>query len=240
MRRSWAAKLSSCSCQPFRSAAPMSHDGHEAATWASRKGFNGDAMPPVFPRLSDSQRMARLGSRQHGHPQLWHRIPEFVDIETRAKAELTWPALACEYRPDDLAKLAPTALDCLNPDGDFQPTWIEPGAAPEHRYAGHRRHEPDQPAILTPRARATTTRSSRKWPRPHVQPRRFESLVSAAPRHRPPSREPSSRASATTTPSAWPPRPAGLRHPRSTQRTTGLPSSSPRLCKNSKLALAKR
>ena len=48
-----------------------------------------------------------------------HRLPDFVDIETRAKAEAQLARLAGEHRPDELAKLADKLTDCLNPDGDF-------------------------------------------------------------------------------------------------------------------------
>jgi hypothetical protein len=49
----------------------------------------------------------------------WQRLPDFVDVETRAKAETQLARLAGEHRPDELAKLADTLSDCLNPDGDF-------------------------------------------------------------------------------------------------------------------------
>ncbi len=48
-----------------------------------------------------------------------HRLPDFVDIETRANAEAQLARLAGEHRPDELAKLADKLTDCLNPDGDF-------------------------------------------------------------------------------------------------------------------------
>ena len=49
----------------------------------------------------------------------FHRLPDFVDVETRAKAEAQLAGLAGEHRPDELAKLADKLTDCLNPDGDF-------------------------------------------------------------------------------------------------------------------------
>jgi len=48
-----------------------------------------------------------------------HRLPDVVDPETRALAEAQLARLAGEHRPDELAKLADTLTDCLNPDGDF-------------------------------------------------------------------------------------------------------------------------
>ena len=49
----------------------------------------------------------------------FHRLPDFVDIETRAKAEAQLARLAGEHRPDELSTLADKLTDCLNPDGDF-------------------------------------------------------------------------------------------------------------------------
>jgi hypothetical protein len=93
---------------------------HEAADLGERKALNGEALPPVLPATAEAQRNGDLGP---GHVTVirsfWHRIPEFVDIETRAKAEAHLAGLACEYRPDELAKLADKLTDCLNPDGDF-------------------------------------------------------------------------------------------------------------------------
>ena len=102
------------------SRAEASRRVHEAADLGERKAFNGEAMPPVLPATAEAQRNGELGP---GHVTVirsfWHRIPEFVDIETRAQAEAHLASLACEYRPDELAKLADKLLDCLNPDGDF-------------------------------------------------------------------------------------------------------------------------
>jgi hypothetical protein len=102
------------------SRAEASRRVHEAADLGERKALNGEALPPVLPATAEAQRNGDLGP---GHVTLirsfWHRIPEFVDIETRAKAEAHLAGLACEYRPDELAKLADKLTDCLNPDGDF-------------------------------------------------------------------------------------------------------------------------
>jgi uncharacterized protein DUF222 len=102
------------------SRAEASRRVHEAADLGERKALNGEALPPVLPATAEAQRNGDLGP---GHVTVirsfWHRIPEFVDIETRAKAEARLAGLACEYRPDELAKLADKLTDCLNPDGDF-------------------------------------------------------------------------------------------------------------------------
>jgi Domain of unknown function (DUF222) len=102
------------------SRAEASRRVHEAADLGERKALNGEALPPVLPATAEAQRNGDLGP---GHVTVirsfWHRIPEFVDIETRAKAEAHLAGLSCEYRPDELAKLADKLTDCLNPDGDF-------------------------------------------------------------------------------------------------------------------------
>ena len=48
-----------------------------------------------------------------------HRLPDFVDVETRVKAEAQLARLGGQHRPDELAKLADKLTDCLNPDGNF-------------------------------------------------------------------------------------------------------------------------
>jgi hypothetical protein len=48
-----------------------------------------------------------------------HRLPNFVDVETRHKAEAQLARLGGEHRPDELSKLADKLTDCLNPDGTF-------------------------------------------------------------------------------------------------------------------------
>ena len=67
-----------------------------------------------------AQRNGELGA---GHVAVirsfLHRLPDFVDLETRAHAEAQLARLAGEHRPDELAKLADKLIDCLNPDGDF-------------------------------------------------------------------------------------------------------------------------
>ncbi len=49
----------------------------------------------------------------------FHRLPDFVDLETRGVAEAQLARLSLEHRPDELAKLADKLTDCLHPDGDF-------------------------------------------------------------------------------------------------------------------------
>ena len=93
---------------------------HEAADLGERRALNGEPLPPVLPATAEAQRNGEIGA---GHVAVirsfWHRLPDFVDIETRHKAEAQLARLAGEHRPDELAKLADKLTDCLNPDGDF-------------------------------------------------------------------------------------------------------------------------
>src|SRR6202046_4546756 len=93
---------------------------HEAAALGERSALNGEPLPPALPATAEAQRNGELGA---GHVAVirsfWHRLPDFVDIETRHKAEAQLARLATEHRPDELAKLADKLTDCLNPDGDF-------------------------------------------------------------------------------------------------------------------------
>src|SRR5271156_470612 len=96
---------------------------HEAADLGQRRALNGEPLEPVLPATAQAQRNGDPGA---GHVAVtrsfWHRLPDFVDIEPRHKAEAQLARLAGEHRPDELARLADTLTDCLNPDGDFTDT----------------------------------------------------------------------------------------------------------------------
>src|SRR3984957_546287 len=102
------------------SRAEASRRGPEAADLGQPRALNGEPSEPVLPATAHAQRNGDLGA---GHVAVirsfWQRLPDFVDIETRAKAEAQLAPLAGEPRPDDLARLADKLTDCLNPDGDF-------------------------------------------------------------------------------------------------------------------------
>ncbi|WIM89585.1 13E12 repeat family protein [Candidatus Mycobacterium wuenschmannii] len=93
---------------------------HEAEDLGERRALNGEPLAPVLSATAAAQRNGQLGA---GHVAVirsfWNRIPEFVDIETRAIAEAKLADLSLEHRPDELSKLADKLMDCLNPDGDF-------------------------------------------------------------------------------------------------------------------------
>jgi Domain of unknown function (DUF222) len=80
----------------------------------------GEPLPPRLPATAEAQRAGAIGD---GHVAVirgfCQRLPDFVDIETREKAEGQLARLGGEHRPDELNKLADKLTDCLNPDGNF-------------------------------------------------------------------------------------------------------------------------
>ncbi|BBX48361.1 HNH endonuclease signature motif containing protein [Mycobacterium cookii] len=93
---------------------------HEAADLGERTAITGEVLPPLLPAAAEAQRNGQIGP---GHVTVirnfWHRLPDFVDVETRDRAESHLARLGGDHRPDELSKLADKLTDCLNPDGDF-------------------------------------------------------------------------------------------------------------------------
>jgi hypothetical protein len=92
----------------------------EAADLGPRQSITGEPLPPKLEATAAAQRAGEIGS---GHVAVirgfCHRLPDFVDVETRQKAEAQLARLGGEHRPDELSKLADKLSDCLNPDGNF-------------------------------------------------------------------------------------------------------------------------
>jgi Domain of unknown function (DUF222) len=92
----------------------------EAADLGQRRALTGECLPPVLTATAQAQRAGRIGA---AHVQVIrtfvHRLPGFVDIETREKAEAHLARLATGFRPEQVAKLADRLTDCLDPDGEF-------------------------------------------------------------------------------------------------------------------------
>jgi Domain of unknown function (DUF222) len=82
--------------------------------------MTGEPLAPALPATAEAQRAGHIGA---GHVAVirsfWHRLPDFVDVETRQKAEMQLARLGSEHRPEELSKLADKLTDCLNPDGNF-------------------------------------------------------------------------------------------------------------------------
>ncbi len=92
----------------------------QAADLGERRALTGEPLPPVLAATAAAQRAGRIGA---GHVAVirgfCHRLPDFVDIETRVHAEAQLARLGGRHRPDELAKLADKLTDCLHPDGNF-------------------------------------------------------------------------------------------------------------------------
>jgi DNA-binding Lrp family transcriptional regulator len=92
----------------------------EAADLGKRKAITGEPLPPRLAATAAAQRAGDIGA---GYVAVIRgfcdRLPDFVDVETRAKAEAQLARLGSDHRPDELSKLADRLTDCLNPDGNF-------------------------------------------------------------------------------------------------------------------------
>ncbi len=92
----------------------------EAEDLGARRAVTGEPLEPVLPATAAAQRAGQIGpGRVAVIRSFMHRLPGFVDAETRQHAEAHLAGLAAQHRPDDLDKLADKLTDCLNPDGDF-------------------------------------------------------------------------------------------------------------------------
>ncbi|MGO9650719.1 HNH endonuclease signature motif containing protein, partial [Mycobacterium sp.] len=93
---------------------------HDAADLGERKAITGDALPPLLTATAEAQRAGCIGPAHVAVIRGFvHRLPDFVDVETRQKAEAQLARLGGEHRPDELSRLADKLTDCLNPDGNF-------------------------------------------------------------------------------------------------------------------------
>ena len=92
----------------------------DAEDLGERTAITGEPLPPRREATACAQRNGELGT---GHVTVirgfFDRLSDFVDVETREKAEAQLARLGGEHRPDELSKLADKLTDCLNPDGNF-------------------------------------------------------------------------------------------------------------------------
>ncbi|HEY2198014.1 MAG TPA: 13E12 repeat family protein, partial [Mycobacterium sp.] len=155
---------------------------HDAADLGERTALNGERLEPALPATAKAQRNGELGA---GHiaviRSFFHRLPDFVDVETRAKAEAHLARLGGEHPPDELSKLADTLTDCLNPDGDF----TDVDRARRRGITIGRQHLDGMSPIsgyLTPEARATIDAVFAKLAAPGMcNPDDIEPCVSGTP-----------------------------------------------------------
>ncbi|EUA06111.1 hypothetical protein I546_5710 [Mycobacterium kansasii 732] len=52
--------------------------------------------------------------------RFYHQLPGWVDQATRERAEAQLARQGSQVRPEQLAGLADTLADCLNPDGTYR------------------------------------------------------------------------------------------------------------------------
>jgi hypothetical protein len=93
---------------------------HEAADLGERTAITGEPLEPMLAAIAAAQRDGQIGAGQVAVIRSFvHRLPDFVDVETRQQAEAQLARLGRQHRPDELSKLADKLTDCLNPDGNF-------------------------------------------------------------------------------------------------------------------------
>jgi hypothetical protein len=93
----------------------------EAADLGPRRALTGEPLPPTLAGAAAAQKAGKLGASQVAViRRFYHQLPGWVDAATRDKAEADLAEQGTHYRPEQLAGLADTIADCLNPDGNFR------------------------------------------------------------------------------------------------------------------------
>jgi Domain of unknown function (DUF222) len=92
----------------------------EAAELGARRGLTGEPLAPVLAGTAAAQRDGKLGAGQVAVIRgFCHKLPAWVDIATRDRAEADLAKQGSQYRPEQLKGLAATMADCINPDGSY-------------------------------------------------------------------------------------------------------------------------
>jgi hypothetical protein len=92
----------------------------DAADLGPRSGLTGEPLAPVLAGTAAAQRAGKLGAGQVAViRRFYHQLPGWVDDATRERAEADLAKQGTQYRPEQLAGLADTLADCINPDGLF-------------------------------------------------------------------------------------------------------------------------
>ncbi|ORX01136.1 13E12 repeat family protein [Mycolicibacillus trivialis] len=138
----------------------------ETADLGKRRRFDGQPQPPLLPHTAAAAAAGRINAAHiHIIRDFWHHLPNDVHPELAANAEKHLANLACQYRPDELAKLAACLADCLNPDGLFSDV-----DRARRRSLTLSRQDTDGmstlTATLTPQARAALDAVLARWAAP--------------------------------------------------------------------------
>jgi hypothetical protein len=92
----------------------------EAADLGERRAITGELLAPLLAATAAGQREGKLGAGQVGVIRRFcHQLPGWVDHCTRGQTEARLAKEGSQFRPEQLAGLADTLADCLNPDGTF-------------------------------------------------------------------------------------------------------------------------
>jgi Domain of unknown function (DUF222) len=92
----------------------------EAADLGPRQALTGEPLAPVLAATAAAQREGTLGAGQVAVVRrFYHQLPGWVDGATREQVEARLAKAGSQFRPEQLAGLADTLADCLNPDGTY-------------------------------------------------------------------------------------------------------------------------
>lgn len=92
----------------------------EAADLGPQRGLTGEPLAPVLAATAAGQREGELGPGQVAVIRTFcHQLPGWIDQGTREQVEARLAKEGSRFRPEQLAELAGTLADCLNPDGNY-------------------------------------------------------------------------------------------------------------------------
>ncbi|KZS82695.1 hypothetical protein B4U45_05965 [Mycobacterium persicum] len=92
-----------------------------AADLGPRRGLTGQPIAPVLAGAAAAQRDGKLGGESiQVIRRFYHQLPAWIDQATRERAEAQLARQGSQFRPEQLAGLAATIADCLNPDGTYR------------------------------------------------------------------------------------------------------------------------
>ncbi|BBZ45663.1 HNH endonuclease signature motif containing protein [Mycobacterium parmense] len=92
----------------------------EAADLGPRRGLTGEPLAPALVATAAAQREGKLGPGQVAVIRTFcHQLPGWIDQGTREQVQARLVKEGSRFRPEQLAKLAGTLADCLNPDGNY-------------------------------------------------------------------------------------------------------------------------
>ncbi|OBH56851.1 hypothetical protein A5687_25555, partial [Mycobacterium mantenii] len=92
----------------------------EARDLGPRHGLTGEPVAPALAATAAAQRDGTLGAGQIAVIRtFYHQLPGWIDAATREHAEARLAKEGTRFRPEQLAALAKTLADCLNPDGRY-------------------------------------------------------------------------------------------------------------------------